>query len=311
MWSASDWVECLIFIELALMFVYTVFVTARFFRRYHLARRELRAFSPDSTGRSLRRKNFVAELSRGVGTLQSIASSAPFLGLAAMVYGILALFFRGYVGSRQAYVGTISAEVSAALVATAAGLLVAMPAAVCYNILRTRLEKVESRQSALLGSSSRAYGFAQTLPLRRRFSGLPAFALIGAPVLAILVPSFALFQRFQIPKGLFVRPQKIVVSDHNLGAIVVSVTSKSVSGPCAVYVNARETTWDELGNALRGHLKGRPHWVVYVEGASEVAWADVAKAIDVARGLHAEVVLLTVELDSVPNKAAKSKQRMK
>ena len=66
-----------------------------------------------------------------------------------------------------------------------------------------------------------------------------------------------------------------------------------------------------MGNALLGHLKARPHWIVYVEGASEVAWADVAKAIDVARGLHAEVVLLTVEFDSVPSKAAKRKQRMK
>src|SRR5437899_1739327 len=75
-WQWSDWVERSIFITLALMLGYTVFVVSRFFRNYYLARRESRALLPDSN--SVRtsqpgHKRLVAELSRGVATLKAIA----------------------------------------------------------------------------------------------------------------------------------------------------------------------------------------------------------------------------------------------
>ena len=90
-WRASDWVERSIFIGLALMLVYTVFVVARFFRRYYSVRR---VFVPDSTGPSQQsQESFVVDLSRGVATLKSIASAAPFLGLAGTCYGILGGFY--------------------------------------------------------------------------------------------------------------------------------------------------------------------------------------------------------------------------
>jgi hypothetical protein len=308
-WRWSDWVERCIFIGLALVLGYTVFVVVRFSRRYYLARGEFCAFAANSIGASQRsHTTLIAELSRGVGTLKSIASAAPFLGLAGMDYGILAALFRGYTGSRGSLLALFSMEMAGALAATAAGLLVATPAAVSYNALRTLIETFESRcSSAVFDAASRSYGFAQHLPLQRRFSGLPPFALIGAPVLGMLVPFFALFQRFQIPMGLSVRPLKIAVSDHNSGAIIITVTGASVRSPSAVYVNSKETPWDELGHTLRSQLEVRPRWIVYVEGGEDVGWADVTKAIDVARGLHAEVMLLTAtpNIDASLVRAAK------
>jgi len=122
-------------------------------------------------------------------------------------------------------------QTSAALVATAAGLIVAIPAAVSYNVVRLRLEKFEnSRSSALLEATPRSYGFAQTFPLRRRFSGMPAFALIGAPVLALLIPMFALFQDFQVSVGLPVHLLKVGVSDHESEPIVISVVGTGPGG---------------------------------------------------------------------------------
>ena len=47
-WRSSDWIERGLFITLALMLSCTLFVFIRFFRRYYLARRESRAFVPDS-----------------------------------------------------------------------------------------------------------------------------------------------------------------------------------------------------------------------------------------------------------------------
>jgi hypothetical protein len=310
MWRVSDWVECLIFIGLALILAYTAFVTARFFRRYLSARRESCSFESGATPACQRsKKNLIAELNRGVGTLKSIAAAAPFLGLAGTCYGILALFFRAFVRSRYSFLATISLEISTALVATATGLIVAIPAAVCYNILRTRLEKFESRSSTLLEAAPRSYGFAQALPLPKRFSGFPAFALIGASVLGILIPMFALMLQYPLPVGLPVHLVKIGASDHDFSPIIVSVIATNGSGRSVVYVNSKETPWDELGNTLRSQLEVRPRWVVYVEGGDNVGWADVTKAIDVARGLHAEVVLLTATpIDSSHLRGAKTKR---
>jgi biopolymer transport protein ExbD len=192
----------------------------------------------------------------------------------------------------------ITLGISTTLVATAAGLVVAIPAGVSYNLLRTCLEKFEiSRSTTLRAAMPRSYGFAQTLPLQRRFSRLPAFALIGAPVLALLIPMFALMLRSQISVGLPVRLLKIGVSDRDLGSIVISVTSASPSDPATVFVNWKETLWSELHDALRNQLRVRPYAIVYVQAGNEVPWADVTYAIDVARGLQAKVVMLTV----IPN----------
>src|SRR5438128_2211302 len=97
-WQWSDWVERSIFITLALMLGYTVFVVSRLFRNYYLAFRKSRALLPDPD--SVRtsqpgHKRLVAKLSRGVGTLKSIAAAAPLLGLAGATYGILATLARG------------------------------------------------------------------------------------------------------------------------------------------------------------------------------------------------------------------------
>jgi biopolymer transport protein ExbD len=294
MWRVSDWMECLIFIGLALMLVYTVFVAARFFRRYFSARREFCSLESSGAPASQRnQKNLIAELSRGVATLKSIASTAPFLGLAGTCYGMLVLFFRGYVGSRGAFLAWISREISTALVATAAGLLVAIPAAICYNVLHTRLEKFGSnRSNVLLDAAVGSFQVAQTLSLRRRFSGFPAFALIAAPVLAILVPLFSLFQRFEAPMGLPVHALKIGVTDHDSATFLVSI-GVSASGQSIVYVNSKESPWEELSSAIQGQFERPGHPLVYVEARNEVPWADVVNAIDAAQGLQAEVVLLT------------------
>ena len=276
------------------MLCYTVFVVVRFSRRYYLARRESCALLPDSIRSSQPgHKRLVAELGRGLGTLKSIASAAPFLGLAGTHYGILGGFY-GLGIHPYGGIGSIWADIAGTLVTTVAGLIVAIPAAVSYNVLRTRLEKFESsRSSTLLEAAPCSYGFAQTLPLQRRFSGLPAFALIDAPILGTLVLMFALLLSPQIPVGMRVHLLTIGAGDQDLSPIIISVIATNGSGPSTVFVNSKETPWDELGNTLRGQLKVRPHWIVYVAGGDEVPWADVANAIDVARGLHAEVVLLT------------------
>jgi len=161
-----------------------------------------------------------------------------------------------------------------ALVATAAGLIAAIPSAISYNILRTCVEKFENRHSStVLEAMLRSYGFAQTRPLRRRFSGLPAFALIGASILALLIPMFALLRRFEVPMGLPVHLLRDV-DDHDSAPIVVSVIGASVNSVAAVYVNSKETSWAQLRSTIRSQLEVRSRGIVYIEANTETSWYD-------------------------------------
>jgi biopolymer transport protein ExbB/TolQ len=115
LWRSSDWVERLFLVALALMLAYAVFVFSRFFCRCYSARRQSRALVPDST-RAFQRsqRRLVAKLSRGLGTLKSIASIAPFLGLAGTCYGILGGLFRGIGMEKRAALAMITANIAAA-----------------------------------------------------------------------------------------------------------------------------------------------------------------------------------------------------
>ncbi len=314
-WRWFDWIERAIFVVLALMLGYTFFVAGRFLRRYYAACRESCALASESLLSSQSgHKRLVAELSRGLATLKSIAAAAPFLGLAGTGYGILAILSTGYGGSRPGNSATIALEVGSALLATGAGLMVAIPAVLSYTTIRARLERFEGGgSSTLVNAVPRSYGFAQTLPLQSRFSGFPAFALIGAPVLGLLVPMFALMLRSPIPVGLPVHLVKVGVGERELPPIIINVVATNDHGRPLLYVNSKETSWDELGITLRSQLEVRPRWVVYVKGEDSVDWAYVAEVVDVARGLHAEIGLLpaTSNIESGRVRGAKAKAKAK
>ena len=92
-------------------------------------------------------------LDQGLSFLGTVGANAPFLGLTGTVTGILVAFDRfaasGGTGSTEVMVA-----ISQALVATAIGLLVAIPAVVFHNILRSRskviLEKSREVQALIL-----------------------------------------------------------------------------------------------------------------------------------------------------------------
>ena len=83
--------------------------------------------------------------------LSSLGANAPFIGLLGTVIGILGAFANlkqqvGAGGSRQAL---IMGSISEALVATAVGLFVAIPAVIAYNWLRTQVKSVINNTDAL------------------------------------------------------------------------------------------------------------------------------------------------------------------
>lgn len=74
----------------------------------------------------------VAELERGITTLGTIASVAPFIGLFGTVLGVMRAF-RDLASAAGAGPGLVAVGISEALVCTAAGLLVAIPAVAAFN----------------------------------------------------------------------------------------------------------------------------------------------------------------------------------
>jgi biopolymer transport protein ExbB/biopolymer transport protein TolQ len=80
-----------------------------------------------------------AELKRGVSSLATIGSTAPFVGLFGTVVGIINAF-RGIASEKSAGLGAVSAGISEALVTTAVGLFVAVPAVWMFNYFNSKLE---------------------------------------------------------------------------------------------------------------------------------------------------------------------------
>ena len=99
---------------------------------------------------------------QGMSVLATVGSTAPFVGLFGTVVGIVSAFHMMGV-SGQGGLGTVSAGIAEALVATALGILVAIPALWLFNHLTQRIQRLlaelecvaEELAVAVLGEDAR------------------------------------------------------------------------------------------------------------------------------------------------------------
>jgi biopolymer transport protein ExbB/TolQ len=96
-----------------------------------------------------------ADFKRGTGGLATIGATAPFIGLFGTVVGIINAF-RGMAITGSGGIGAVSAGIAEALVTTALGLFVAIPAVWLYNYF---MQKVERFQVEMSNSSSELLDF--------------------------------------------------------------------------------------------------------------------------------------------------------
>lgn len=97
----------------------------------------------ENIARSLTRSSNeeIAHLEKYVTWLATTASSAPFIGLFGTVWGIMTSFQR--IGaSGAANLAVVAPGISEALIATAAGIGAAIPAAVFYNYFLNRIKRI-------------------------------------------------------------------------------------------------------------------------------------------------------------------------
>lgn len=92
-------------------------------------------------------------LERNLGFLGTVGSNAPFIGLFGTVLEILRVFH--LLGEQGVTTGedasAIMTGISEALVATAIGLLVAIPSVIAYNAFQRRVKRLLSEADALTG----------------------------------------------------------------------------------------------------------------------------------------------------------------
>ena len=89
------------------------------------------------------------QVSRGVGILATIGATAPFVGLFGTVWGIMNAFI-GISHSQTTNLAVVAPGIAEALLATALGLVAAIPAVVIYN----HLARVIAGYRTLLGDAS-------------------------------------------------------------------------------------------------------------------------------------------------------------
>ncbi len=84
-----------------------------------------------------------SEIEKYLGVLATIASNAPFIGLLGTVLGIMKAF-NDLAQATEAGQQTVMAGISTALIATAAGLFVAIPAGIFYNYFTRKVKSIYS-----------------------------------------------------------------------------------------------------------------------------------------------------------------------
>jgi len=89
-------------------------------------------------------KELELDLSKNLSTIASIGVNAPYIGLLGTVIAIILTFY--IIGDQKGAIdpGEIMKHLALALKATAAGLVVAIPATVFYNALLTKVDRLLS-----------------------------------------------------------------------------------------------------------------------------------------------------------------------
>jgi biopolymer transport protein ExbB/TolQ len=98
----------------------------------------------ESSHRALDRAEAIvhAKLKRGLTVLATIGATAPFVGLFGTVVGILNAF-QQIATQKTSGIGAVAGGISEALVTTAFGLLVAIPAVMAFNYFTGRVESFD------------------------------------------------------------------------------------------------------------------------------------------------------------------------
>ena len=96
----------------------------------------------ENVERSLRRASLAetTELEKNLSFLATVGSTAPFIGLFGTVWGIMHAFVNLSAEASDLGIQTVAGPIAEALIATASGLLAAIPSVMAYNYFNQRIK---------------------------------------------------------------------------------------------------------------------------------------------------------------------------
>ena len=102
----------------------------------------------EAAERAIERESLMAtaDMRRGLSGLATIGTTAPFIGLFGTVIGIINAF-RGMAMTGSGGIAAVSTGIAEALVTTALGLFVAIPAVWLFNIFTNKIERFQVEMS--------------------------------------------------------------------------------------------------------------------------------------------------------------------
>jgi biopolymer transport protein TolQ len=105
----------------------------------------------EGAGRAMRAAQIkeVEKLEDNLSTLATIGSTSPYVGLFGTVWGIMHSFI-GLGSAQQATLATVAPGIAEALIATAMGLVAAIPAVVGYNRFADQVSRLEQRYDGFI-----------------------------------------------------------------------------------------------------------------------------------------------------------------
>jgi len=262
---------------LALMLVYLFAVVIHVCCRYYLARR---ARGIDSAGR----RTLAAALNIEVGSLKSIAVTAPCLGLAGTCVGILSALGGGSM-QKDAFRAMVATRIALALIPTAVAIPVAFLATTSYNYLCTRIDLLLGDVFDGGWQRERHFRGSRRIPVAKRFSELPAFGLLGplpafglfaALGLTVLLKIYMPFPSIHSPTGFYVELASTrCVSDGDDRLIVLHITDAGT-----LFLNQEQEDWNSLADRLSQIYSMRENRTLYLLVDSSVPFQTVAHALD-------------------------------
>lgn len=90
-----------------------------------------------------------ADQERWLNVLATFGSSAPYIGLLGTVYGIMTSFI-ALAGAQQTSINSVAPGIAEALIATAIGLLAAIPSVLSYNYFIGKSERLNVEYDAFI-----------------------------------------------------------------------------------------------------------------------------------------------------------------
>src|SRR6266853_424698 len=145
MWGSMTLLVKVVVFILFILSVYSFGVMIDRALMYSAARKQSRVFVQQVAGalKEGKRDEAIAivhaAMKRGLSALANIGSTAPFVGLFGTVVGILNAF-KGIAANKATGLSAVAGGISEALVTTAFGLLVAVPAVWAYNYFTNKVE---------------------------------------------------------------------------------------------------------------------------------------------------------------------------